>query len=113
MDTLLYQKALEGQELLLEQNRSSIIGTWILNGQKMGFVHLDDFSLDAYPLIKSDLALEKKLILGFSKEKQLYYAVMLNENYSFLEATTGHTIVELLSKLDTALIYKNEAKKGR
>ena len=113
MDTLLYQKALEGQELLLEQASRSVTGTWILNGQKMSFAHLDNFSLEAYPLIKSDLAWGKKLILGFSKENQLYYAVMLNENYSSLEATSGHTIVELLSKLDVALIYKNEAKKGR
>ncbi len=110
MDILLYQKALEGQELLIEKQLNFIKGFWILNGKKESFIDIASFPFKKFPLIKDNLNFSQKLIMGFSKEKQLFYALMLNDNLFVEACEVGHSTLEVLDKLNTSLIYGKTMK---
>ncbi len=112
MDTLIYQKSLEGQVLLIEQQNQKIIGSWFFNGDIFLKENPFDIQFNNFPLIKNELVNFKKMVLGFSKELQAYYAYLLNEDLSLFLSETGNDVIELLNKLNYNLSnFKTREKK--
>lgn len=114
MDSLIYTKSLEEQELLINKNENGITGAWMKNGNWFSDVDISSLHLENYPLILERLNYieNANLIIGFSNPAQLFYAMiaypednnkLIPEQYVF-----DDNITEILTVLNERLISVDE-----
>lgn len=111
MDQELYKKSLEGQNLLISKNTNGITGAWMQGRTWISDVDISSMHLENYPLIMERLEIEGNLMLGFSRQEQIYWAsILYNQNgvLSSEQYVTGYDVTEIVTVLNNRLIDVRE-----